>query len=200
MRARLIASAALAGALALAVVVALVADGSSSGPPARGDTGGKSPAVETQPTGVRVGCGRRSGASFPGAYTSPRNLVLGPLALVGAGEATPAEVVREFGGNKFPLLVKAGHTVTIRIRGGARRFAGLAYGGLGRRPLPQGEIRHRHAAHTMTFVACRRRGPVTFWSGFVVMRRPGCVRLDVYVDRDPSPRPAVIDMGSGRCG
>jgi hypothetical protein len=200
---------AAAGALAVAAVVALATDGSS--PPERAKTG------RPHPTGVVVDCTRRSEAHFPGGFTSLRNLIVGPLALVGAGEPTPASVVHEFGGNKFPLLVKAGHTVTVRVRRASRGFAGLAYGGLGKRPLPQGETRFRDAAHTMTFVACRPGPPpekyrdngpsgsyadgeqVTFWSGFVVMRRPGCVRLNVFVDREASPRRAVIDMDGGRC-
>jgi hypothetical protein len=169
------------------------------------------------PRGVIVDCARRSEADFPGAFTDPRNLVVGPLVLNGAGETTPASVVREFGGNKFPLLVKAGHTVTLQLPRAVRTFAGLAYGGLGNGPLPEGETRLRDTAHTMTFVACepgrpsrtyRLDGPsashadgqsVTFWSGFVVMRKPACVPLQVYVDDDPSPRHAVIDMGAGRC-
>jgi hypothetical protein len=69
----------------------------------------------------------------------------------------------------------------------------------------------------MTFVACRPGKPtrsyrpegpsgsyadgepVTFWSGFVLARRPVCVPLQVYVDDRPWPRRAVIDMGAGRC-
>jgi hypothetical protein len=169
------------------------------------------------PQGVIVDCARRSEANFPGAFTSPRSLVVGPLVLDGAGEATPASVVRNFGGNKFPLLVKAGHTVTVRLPRAVRSFAGLAYGGLGNGPLPEGRTRLRDTAHTMTFVACqpgrptrsyRDEGPsgsyadgqsVTFWSGFVVMRKPACVPLEVYVDDEPSPRHAVIDMGGSRC-
>jgi hypothetical protein len=175
------------------------------------------PTSSTHPQGVIVDCARRSEANFPGAFTDPRNLVVGPLVLTGAGEPTSASVVREFGGNKFPLLLKAGHTVTVRLPGAVRRFAGLAYGGLGNRLLPQGEVRLRDTAHTMTFVACERGRPsrsyrddgpsgsyadgqsVTFWSGFVVMRKPVCVPLQVFVDDDPSPREAVIDMGAGRC-
>jgi hypothetical protein len=175
------------------------------------------PAPKTHPLGAIVDCARRSEASFPGGFTAERNLVAGPLALVGAGEPTSPRVVRDFGGNKFPLLVRAGHTVTVRLPGTVRDFAGLAYGGLGSRPLPQGEVRLRDTAHTMTFVACEpgppSRGylpegpsasradgePVTFWSGFVVARRPGCVPPEVYVDDEPSPRRAVIDMGGRRC-
>jgi hypothetical protein len=158
---------------------------------------------------VTAGCDRRSMASFPGGFTSSRNLVVGPLALQGAGEPTPASVVREFGGNKFPLLVKAGHTVTLRVTGDARKVAGLAYAGLGKRPLPDGEVKLRDTTPAMTFVACRagqRSGssadgePVTFWSGFVVLRRPACVPLEVQVDDEPAPRRAVIDMGGRDCG
>jgi hypothetical protein len=158
---------------------------------------------------VIVRCARGSMARFPGGFTSPRNLVVGPLALQGAGVPTSASTVREFGGNKFPLLVKAGHAVTVSVAEPARSFAGLTYGGLGRRPLPQGEVRLRDAAHTMTFIACppgRRSGsqadgePVTFWSGFVVASRPGCVPLEIQVDDEPTSRRAVIDMRGGACG
>src|SRR3954452_19068783 len=109
--------------------------------------------------GTTVVCSRRSEATFPGAFTSSRNLVVGPLVLVGA-TYTPASVVREFGGNKFQLLVKAGHSVSVRVSRGARRSAGLAYAGLGKRALRQGrEVRLRDAAPTMTFVACRPGSP-----------------------------------------
>jgi hypothetical protein len=175
------------------------------------------PRPGTDPPGVIVDCVRRSEANFPGALTSRSNLVVGPLVLMGAGEPTPASVVRDFGGNKFPLLVKAGHTVTVRLGRAVRSFAGLAYGGLGNRPLPVGEVRLRDTAHTMTFVACqpgrptrsyRPDGPsgsyadgepVTFWSGFVRTRKTACLPLDVFVDDDPSPHHAVIDMGAGNC-
>jgi hypothetical protein len=175
------------------------------------------PAPRTHPRGVIVDCTRRSEAIFPGAFTDRRNLVVGPLVLTGAGVPTPARVVREFGGNKFPLLVKAGHTVTVRLPGRVRSFAGLVYGGLGNQPLPEGELSLRDAARTMTFVACppgrpmrsyRPDGPsasygdgeaVTFWSGFVLTRKPACVPLEVYADDDPSRRRAVIDVGAGPC-
>ena len=89
------------------------------------------------PRGAVVDCSRRSEAAFPGAFTSSRNVVVGTLVLVGAA-FTPASVVRQFGGNKFPLLVKAGHTVTVRVGPRLRGAAGLAYAGRGRRPLWQG--------------------------------------------------------------
>ena len=85
-----------------------------------------------------------------------------------------------------------------------------------KRPLPEGEVRLRDAAHTMTFVACQPGNParsyrpygpsasyadgeaVTFWSGFVVMRKTACVPLKVYIDDDPSPRHVELSLGR-RC-
>ena len=169
-----------------------------------------------RPTGVAVGCRRRSEANFPRAFTDHRNLVIGPLVLVG-GAYTPPDVVYGFDGNKFPLLVKAGQTVTIDVVGIARRRAGLAYAGLGDGPLPQGQkVRLRDTARTMTFVACapgtptqeyRPTGPsgsyadgeqVTFWSGFVVTHEPSCVPLDVYLDEESAPRRVGLALGA-RC-
>jgi hypothetical protein len=160
---------------------------------------------EKHPNGVIVDCSKRSEASFPGAFADSRNLVVGPLVLVGAAY-TPASAVRRFGGNKFPLLVKAGHTVTVRLSREVQGSAGLAYAGLGKRPLPQGQqVTVRAAADTMRFVACPPDGPsashadreeVTFWSGFVLTRTPACVPLEVHVDDDPSPRQVGLALGA----
>jgi hypothetical protein len=161
--------------------------------------------------GVRADCSTRSEASFPGAFTNPRNLVVGPLVLVGGGY-TDAGTVREYGGNKFPLLVRAGHIVTVRLDRRRRRVAGLAYG-----PLPQGEVKLRDAHRQVTFVACRPGKPseryspagpsasvaggvaVTFWSGFVLTRAPACIPLDVYVDAARRPQRVGLALGR-RCG
>jgi len=137
-------------------------------------------------------CATQSGASFPHAFTSRDNLAIGPLALVGAGTFTDAETVRRFGGNKFPLLVAAGHTVTIEV---TLRQASLAYGS------------HSRTGHrVMTFGACNRhdaaskadRRPVTFWSGFVQTMQPACVPLRIWIDRERKPRQAHIALGK-RC-
>jgi hypothetical protein len=208
-----------AAATATAAVV-LLSTGGSGMPRAAGTPVGQgrppAPGATRIHRGVRVGCARRSEASFPGAFSAPGNLVVGPLALIG-GAYTPASVVHEFGGNKFPLLVKAGHTVTVRLAHEARRSAGLAYAGLGRGPLPQGrQLALRDAADSMTFVACRPgkatpdyrpAGPsgsdadgesVTFWSGFVLTRAPACIPLEVYVDGESSPRHVGMALGR-RC-
>ena len=154
------------------------------------------PASETMPAerphAVVEDCSTRSFARFPGAFADPRNVVEGPLVLVGAAY-TPPDVVREFGGNKFPLLVAAGHRVTLQLSRSTHRVAALAYG-----PLPQGEIRHRDAHRAVTFVACRRGGP-TFWSGFVLAREPACVPIRAWVDDEPAPRRVVLRMGVRRC-
>jgi hypothetical protein len=148
-----------------------------------------------RPIGVIETCAHQSGASFPHAFTSRYNLVVGPLAMMGAGRFTPAATVLEFDGNKFPLLVAAGHRVTIELTPGTGRFASLAYGS------------HSRAGHrVMTFRSCDRKHadsdadgkPVTFWSGFVQATRPGCVRLRIWVDREPTPRRARIELGA-RC-
>jgi hypothetical protein len=152
------------------------------------------------PRGVTVGCDSQSLADFPRAFTNRRNLVAGPLVLVGGATYTDAATVREFGGNKFPLLVRAGHAVTVRLIAGSRRFAGLYYG-----PHPDGESRLSDAEQTMTFEACppskhQSTAPerVTFWSGFVMARRPGCVRLEVFADGNRTPRRAAVELGR-RC-
>ena len=154
---------------------------------------------ETHPQGVREDCSTSSGADFPGAFSNPSNLVVGPLVLIG-GAYTSAGTVRQFGGNKFPLIVKAGHAVTVRVSRRARRTAGLAYG-----PLPQRrETTVRDSHRTVTFVACapgrpsenKADGvPITFWSGGVVARRPVCVPLEVYVDAEPAPRRVGLPLG-----
>jgi hypothetical protein len=155
-----------------------------------------------RPRGVLEDCSTQSWASFPGAFTNTRNLVVGPLSLTGAG-GTPT-FSSTYGGNKFPLLVRSGHRVTVELSRRTRRVAGLAYG-----PLPQGEVRLRDTHRVVTFVACPADHdsqsdadgrPVTFWSGGVLARSPRCVPLRVWVDAERSPRRAVIRLGVDRCG
>ena len=155
------------------------------------------------PRGVVEDCATRSQASFPGAFTNPDNVVVGPLVLVGAA-STPPETVREVGGNKFPALVRAGHRVTVALPRRTRRVAGLGYG-----PLPEGvELKPRDGHRVVTFIACGRAErsgstadgtPVTFWSGFVLTAAPRCVPLEVWVDDEPSPRHTALPMGVDHC-
>jgi hypothetical protein len=147
---------------------------------------------------VRADCSTRSEADFPGAYKRAENLVVGPLAMIGAGGDTSAATVERFGGNKFPVLVRAGHTVTISVPNTIRATASLGYG-----PLPQGQVSARDGHGTVTFVACRQDqpsqsradGPVTFWSGFVFATQPSCVPLDVYVDAAKTAQRVGLSLG-----
>jgi hypothetical protein len=156
-----------------------------------------------RPRGVVEDCSTRSMASFPGAFSDPNNVVVGPLVLVGAAD-TPARTVRDVGGNKFPALVKAGHRVTVALSRRARRVAGLGYG-----PLPEGvELSPRDGHRVVTFIACQPGEAsgstadgqaVTFWSGSVLTSSPRCVPLEVWVDSEPSPHLTALRMGVPRC-
>src|SRR2546426_2730210 len=81
----------------------------------------------SHPHGVVEDCSTRSWAEFGGAFTNPANLVVGPLALVGAGRPTPAAVVTRHGGQKFPLLGPQGHIVTVQVPEGPRGIAAPCY-------------------------------------------------------------------------
>ncbi len=210
---------AIAGAVAVTTTVAVVLvvsvgspAPSPSGAPAAGDERAAT-AAATHSARAREDCSTRSEARFPGAFTDDRNLVVGPLVLIG-GTYTDASTVRKFGGNKFPLLVKAGHTVTVRLARRGRRVAGLGYG-----PHRGTTVRAAMLKDTyqrVTFVACRPGKPsgryspngpsgssaddvaVTFWSGFVLTSTPSCVPLDIYVDNEPSARRVGLSLGR-RC-
>ncbi len=150
---------------------------------------------------VVADCASRSAADFPTAFTSRRNLVVGPLVLVGAG-GTPT-YSESFGGQKFQLLVSAGHRVTVALSDQTRKGAGLGYG-----PLPQGQVGVRDAHRAVTFVACPRGRAsgstaggrsVTFWSGGLLARSPRCVPLLVRIDGARSPVRVVVHLGVARC-
>jgi hypothetical protein len=162
-------------------------------------------ATPTPPNGAFETCGSRSEADFGRPFEDPRNLVVGPLVLVGGAEFTPASVVRSVKGQKYPVLVRAEHRARIVVPLEARGFAGLGYG-----PLPQGEITLKEAHKAVTFIACPADEPAysgvrptvgatTFWSGFVIAHEPHCVPLDVYVDDDPAPRRIVLELGVRPC-
>ncbi len=161
-------------------------------------------AAKSPHVGHRASCAGQSGASFPGAFTRRANLVVGPLSMIGAGRFTSRATVEEFGGNKFPLLVRAGHTVTVELSQRANRSASLYYATGGGGALTQTRVRDGHRAITFRACSARRSGsdadgdPVTFWSGFVVVSKPMCVRLSVWVDRRLQAQPARIALGR-RC-
>jgi hypothetical protein len=199
----------VATAVFVAAAAALLACGGSAESPAPEAavraTAGKTAQGEAsrRPRGVVEHCATRSEGNFPGAFAERDNLVVGPLVLVGA-TYTPRSTVREFGGDKFMALVRAGHRVTVALSRRTRRVAGLGYG-----PLPEGvELSHRDGHRVVTFSSCgpgERSGstvegqPVTFWSGFILTSSPRCVPLAVWVDDEPAPRPTTLRMGVRRC-
>lgn len=184
----------LAGAIALALSTAGCGSGSEAERTAtetvRPSAGTlRAPEVET--------CSSRSEADFPGAFRDPANAVVGPFVLVGGARPTSAAI----GGEKYPVLVRAGETVTVRVPPGARDHVSLGYG-----LLPQGEVGYPDGHPTVTFVACQPDEgsgstaglgePVTFWSGFVFTRTPSCAPLDIEVGGDV--RRIAIALGD-RC-
>jgi len=149
-------------------------------------------------------CAQRSMASFPRAYTDRSNLVVGPLAFLGAGAALDPDSGRYEGAWrwKLPVLVRAGHTVTIRVGAGGRRFARITH-------VPANGWDFTRASERETFRACQRGfnsgssadgRSVTFWSGGLVARRGrGCVPLEIRIDGKRAVRHRTVAIGDSVC-
>jgi hypothetical protein len=149
-------------------------------------------------------CASQSEASFPRAFNGPEHLVVGPLSFWHLREIQEATIenLREHGGWKSPALVRPGHTVTVSVGRAARSYARLQYVHVrGRDPSDLGAF-----PHTVRFKSCSKRRalsdvdghPVTFWSGFVVIRKAGCLPLKIRVDRR-RPRHRVLSVGDAEC-
>jgi hypothetical protein len=162
------------------------------------------PAVPTPAAGrkhqVREDCSSNAGgANFPGAFSDPNNLVVGPLVII-PGASVDREAARLLGGARYVVLVTAGHTVTVRLAPEARTLAGLAFG-----PLRHGRAKFREAYRSVTFVACGARESTsdvdgedaTLWLGYVLIRRPECIPLDVSIDGG-APQRVGLTLGA-RC-
>jgi hypothetical protein len=114
-------------------------------------------------------------------------------------------VVKEFGGNKYPLVVLAGHRVTLELPRGIERTTSLLYAD-DNWAKPDGERTVRDGHRVVSFRACPgargassyERREATFWSGAVLTTAPRCVRLRVWVDGERTPRRAHIALGR-RC-
>jgi len=151
-------------------------------------------------SGVREDCSSNAGgASFPGAFTNPENLVVGPLVIV-AGAYVDRDAPRLLGRERFLVLVMAGHTVTVRLAPEARTLAGLAYG-----RHRNGKVKLRDTSHSVTFAACGAEdstsdvdgADATLWSGYVLTRRPECIPLEVAIDGG-APQRVGLTLGA-RC-
>ena len=155
-----------------------------------------------RPAGAPATCRHQSMAAF---YKNPRNLVVGPLVMVGGREYSSPETVARLGGQKYPALVLAGHRVTVELPRSVRRTSSLLYAD--DQWSSSGE---RTVADGHGVVAFRACGPdragssydgraATFWSGFVLTTVPRCLTLRVWVDDERTPRRARIALGR-RCG
>jgi hypothetical protein len=150
------------------------------------------------PTDGHATCAGQSSASFPGAYTSARNLVVGPLVLIEGRVYSSPRIVRRVGGQKYPAVLAPGHTVKIALSPRARRTNALTYADAlhSARRLDDG-------LRVVTFHACERRKAqsdaggraVTFWSGFILASAPRCLHLKIWIDGASSPRRARIPIG-----
>jgi hypothetical protein len=162
-------------------------------------SGGQASAAEVEV----ARCGEQSEARFPGAFSDPDNVVVGPLAFNALRRGLSSfdeHDLRLIGGVKAPGLLRAGHTAVVSIGRWARRYARLTYGYWGRAAF-------RSAPHTIRFRACGRRraasevdgSPVNFWSGFFRLRRtPACLPVTIRVDRRPA-RHLRLPVGGGNC-
>lgn len=152
MRTRKVAAAASVVGVATVALVLVLSGGSTAPSRSTGPVAGNEHAAAgssaARSRSERQDCSSRSQAQFPGAFTDSRNLVVGPLVLVGGATYSSASTVREYGGQKFPLLVKAGHTVTVQVAQRGRRVAGLFYSHGPSRTL-------ENTATRVTFIACR---------------------------------------------
>jgi len=159
-------------------------------------------AAPERPEGAPATCRHQSSAGFS---KSSRNLVVGPLVLVGAREYSSPAVIAKFGGQKYPAVVLTGHRVTVELSRDVRRSTSLLYAddhwrrSDGGRTVGDG---HR----VVDFRSCATEGggsfyggrEATFWSGFVLTTVPRCLKLRIWVDDERTPRRAQIPLGK-RC-
>ncbi|HZO35538.1 MAG TPA: hypothetical protein VFB41_01550 [Solirubrobacteraceae bacterium] len=125
--------------------------------------------------------------------------------LAGARRYTSPGTVAQFGGNKYPAIVRAGHRVTVELPRDIRRSTSLLYAD-DNWSMPDGERSVGDGHQAVAFRACTaaRSGSsydghqATFWSGFVLATVPRCVRIRVWVDDELTPRRAAIPLGE-RC-
>jgi hypothetical protein len=155
-----------------------------------------------RPEGAPATCRHQSSASF---RDSTRDLVVGPLVLVGARDYSSPAVIAQFGGQKYPAVVLAGHRVTVELSRGVKSSTSLGYAD-DHRKRPDGSRKVRDGHRVVAFRACSsdRSGSsydgrdATFWSGFVLTTVPRCLELRVWVDDQRAPRHARIPLGK-RC-
>jgi hypothetical protein len=121
--------------------------------------------------GAPATCRHQSAAAFA---KRAENLVVGPLMLSGARRYTsPTETVATLKGNKFPLVVLAGHRVTVEVPRSIRRSTSLLYADDKRERSGDALRRVQQGHGVVEFRPCSSDranstldgGPETFWSG-----------------------------------
>jgi hypothetical protein len=188
-------------AVATAVAVALATSGraETAAPAKQTATPTTSHAARERPRGVVEDCSRISGVGARRDFTSSRNLIVGPLALLHA--ARPWAYRAE--GEKLFVVVRGGHQVTLELSPRTRRGAGLVFG-----RFPNPNVGLRESRRVVTFIACQRGEitgssvdgwPVSGWVGGLLALSPRCVPLLIWVDDELSPRRAVIRFGVPSC-
>ena len=154
-------------------------------------------AARERPHGAVEDCSTTPGWGRRDEFTSPQNLIVGPLAIERAGVVLG--YAEHVGGNKLFVYVRGGHRVTLELSHRTRKD-GLVFG-----PHRGGAVPTRRV---VTFIACRRGElsdprfdgwPVTSWVGFLLASSPRCVPLLVWVDDEPRPRRAFIRFGVRSC-
>jgi hypothetical protein len=164
--------------------------------------GGAMAATPPRPVGAPATCRHQSSAGFP---KSARDLVVGPLVLIGARAYSPPNVIRTFGGQKYPAVLLAGHRVTVELSRTARRASSLLYAD-DHWHIPDGERTVGDGHRVVEFRSCPGHRAAssydgrkaTFWSGFVLTSAPRCLTLRVWVDDGRTPRRAHLPLGK-RC-
>jgi len=163
---------------------------------------GATAAAPARPEGALATCRHQSSAAFD---TSASNLGLDALVLVGARAYSSPQLIAELGGQKYPLVVLAGHRATVELSPDVRRTTSLLYAD-DNWTRPDGERTVRDGHRVVEFRGCASNRALssyngrkaTFWSGFVLTTAPRCLALCVWVDAERTPRRAQIPLGK-RC-
>ena len=159
-------------------------------------------ATPRPPEGAPATCRHQSSAGF---RSSAHDLAVGPLRMIGAREYVSPAVIARFGGQKYPMVLLAGHRVTVELPRAVRSTTSLFYAD-DHWKQPDGERTVGDGHGVVAFRACTaaRAGSsydgrdATFWSGFVLTTAPRCLKMRISIDDEPTPRRVSIALGK-RC-
>ena len=145
-------------------------------------------AVAVPPAGAQsppaVGCPQHieGDGPLPGPDRA-RDVLRGPLALLGAREIQRHRVPIGRYGVRLGIMLEAGHEATIVVHPDSREIAELEYRFQGGRRVREWQVAFRACeGDEPRFSGPGTVGPRTIWAGGLKVRRPGCVRLLIAVD------------------